>query len=160
VTTGFSNPTNSTAAKSAKLFCANLRGRVDDDFRFPFVQLNLSRHRDRFSFVLLRVSELSGAARGDESRKRLIGIFATHVQKNVAFPGLMEAIHSASYRCCFADMLCRFLGRIAMTTSLARARGRSRQIRDDGKRFVAHADEKLTAFLELESAVEPAAQSS
>jgi hypothetical protein len=25
--------------------------------------------------------------------------------------------------------------------------------RDDGKRFVVHADEKLTAFLELESAV-------
>jgi hypothetical protein len=25
--------------------------------------------------------------------------------------------------------------------------------RDDGKRFVAHADEKLTAFLELESAI-------
>ena len=32
--------------------------------------------------------------------------------------------------------------------------------RDNGKRFVVHADEKLTAFLELESAVEPAAQSS
>jgi hypothetical protein len=29
--------------------------------------------------------------------------------------------------------------------------------RDDGKRFVVHADEKLTAFLELESAV-PAAK--
>ena len=27
--------------------------------------------------------------------------------------------------------------------------------RDDGRRFVVHADEKLTAFLELESAVEP-----
>jgi hypothetical protein len=26
-------------------------------------------------------------------------------------------------------------------------------IRDDGKRLVAHADEKLTAFLELESAI-------
>jgi hypothetical protein len=25
--------------------------------------------------------------------------------------------------------------------------------RDDGKRFVAHADEKLTAFVELESAI-------
>jgi hypothetical protein len=25
--------------------------------------------------------------------------------------------------------------------------------RDDGKRFVAHADEKLTAFLELEAAI-------
>jgi hypothetical protein len=25
--------------------------------------------------------------------------------------------------------------------------------RDDGKRFVVHADEKLTAFLELESAI-------
>jgi hypothetical protein len=25
--------------------------------------------------------------------------------------------------------------------------------RDDGKRFVAHADEKLTAFLELEGAI-------
>jgi hypothetical protein len=28
--------------------------------------------------------------------------------------------------------------------------------RDDGKRFVVHADEKLTAFLELESAVREA----
>ena len=27
--------------------------------------------------------------------------------------------------------------------------------RDDGKRFVVHADEMLTAFLELEAAVEP-----
>jgi hypothetical protein len=27
--------------------------------------------------------------------------------------------------------------------------------RDDGKRFVVHADEKLTAFLELESAICP-----
>ena len=26
--------------------------------------------------------------------------------------------------------------------------------RDDGKRFVVHADEKLTAFLELESAIQ------
>jgi hypothetical protein len=26
--------------------------------------------------------------------------------------------------------------------------------RDDGKRFVVHADEKLTAFLELESAID------
>ena len=32
--------------------------------------------------------------------------------------------------------------------------------RDDGKRFVVHADEKLTAFLELESAVEPFSASS
>jgi hypothetical protein len=32
--------------------------------------------------------------------------------------------------------------------------------RDDGKRFVAHADEKLTAFLELESVVEPFSASS
>jgi hypothetical protein len=28
--------------------------------------------------------------------------------------------------------------------------------RDDGKRFVVHADEKLTAFLELESAIDAA----
>ena len=27
--------------------------------------------------------------------------------------------------------------------------------RDDGKRFVVHADEKLAAFLELESAIRP-----
>ena len=27
--------------------------------------------------------------------------------------------------------------------------------RDDGKRFVVHADEKLTAFVELESAIRP-----
>jgi hypothetical protein len=27
--------------------------------------------------------------------------------------------------------------------------------RDDGKRFVVHADEKLTAFLELETAIRP-----
>jgi hypothetical protein len=27
--------------------------------------------------------------------------------------------------------------------------------RDDGNRFVVHADEKLTAFLELESAIRP-----
>jgi len=27
--------------------------------------------------------------------------------------------------------------------------------RDDGKRFVVHADEKLTAFMELESAIPP-----
>jgi hypothetical protein len=32
--------------------------------------------------------------------------------------------------------------------------------RDDGKRFVVHAEEKLTAFLELESAVEPFSASS
>ena len=29
--------------------------------------------------------------------------------------------------------------------------------RDDGKRFVVHADEKLTAFMELESAIPPPA---
>jgi len=27
--------------------------------------------------------------------------------------------------------------------------------RDDGKRFVVHADEKLTAFIEIESAIRP-----
>jgi len=27
--------------------------------------------------------------------------------------------------------------------------------RDDGKRFVVHADEKLTAFVELEAAIRP-----
>jgi hypothetical protein len=32
--------------------------------------------------------------------------------------------------------------------------------RDDGKRFVVHAEEKLTALLELESAVEPFSASS
>jgi hypothetical protein len=32
--------------------------------------------------------------------------------------------------------------------------------RDDGKRYVVHADEKLTAFVELESAVEPFSASS
>jgi hypothetical protein len=32
--------------------------------------------------------------------------------------------------------------------------------RGNGKRFVAHAEEKLTAFLELESAVEPFSASS
>jgi hypothetical protein len=32
--------------------------------------------------------------------------------------------------------------------------------RDDGKRFVVRADEKLTAFLELESAVRTGAESS
>jgi hypothetical protein len=32
--------------------------------------------------------------------------------------------------------------------------------RDDGKRFVVRADEKLTAFVELESAVEPFSASS
>ena len=32
--------------------------------------------------------------------------------------------------------------------------------RDDGKRFVVHADEKLTAFVELEAAVEPFSASS
>jgi hypothetical protein len=32
--------------------------------------------------------------------------------------------------------------------------------RDDGKRFVVHADEKLTAFAALESAVEPFSASS
>jgi hypothetical protein len=32
--------------------------------------------------------------------------------------------------------------------------------RDDGKRFVVRADEKLSAFLELESAVEPFSASS
>ena len=26
---------------------------------------------------------------------------------------------------------------------------------DDGKRFIVHADEKLTAFMELESAIQP-----
>jgi hypothetical protein len=31
--------------------------------------------------------------------------------------------------------------------------------RDDGRRFVVHADEKLTAFLELESAIRAAAAS-
>jgi hypothetical protein len=30
--------------------------------------------------------------------------------------------------------------------------------RDDGKRFVVHADEKLTAFIELESAIRAAAK--
>ena len=41
--------------------------------------------------------------------------------------------------------------------SVADANGRTIWIadahRDNGKRFVAHADEKLTAFLELESAI-------
>jgi hypothetical protein len=32
--------------------------------------------------------------------------------------------------------------------------------RDDGKRFVAHADEKLTAFVELESAIRACEESS
>jgi hypothetical protein len=32
--------------------------------------------------------------------------------------------------------------------------------RDDGKRFVVHADEKLTAFVELESAIRQAARDS
>jgi hypothetical protein len=31
--------------------------------------------------------------------------------------------------------------------------------RDDGKRFVVHADEKLTAFVELESAISKASES-
>jgi hypothetical protein len=30
--------------------------------------------------------------------------------------------------------------------------------RDDGKRFVVHADDKLTAFVELESAVRPCSE--
>jgi hypothetical protein len=29
--------------------------------------------------------------------------------------------------------------------------------RDDGQRFIVHADEKLTAFVELESAIRPCA---
>jgi hypothetical protein len=32
--------------------------------------------------------------------------------------------------------------------------------RDDGKRFIVHADEKLTAFLELESAIRSSSESS
>jgi hypothetical protein len=32
--------------------------------------------------------------------------------------------------------------------------------RDDGKRFIVHADQKLTAFLELESAIRSSSESS
>ena len=52
--------------------------------------------------------------------------------------------------------------RTVLRVRLAGAIARKRTIfvvdahRGDGKRFVAHADERLTAFLELESAVRPA----
>jgi hypothetical protein len=76
------------------------------------MQSNLSRHRDGSSFVLLRLRELSGARRRDKGRKGLIWVFATHVQENVAFAPVLNAINSACYGCGFPDMFCRFYSRV------------------------------------------------
>jgi hypothetical protein len=57
---------------------------------------------------LLRVWKLPCAARRDKTGEALIRIFPAHVEENVAFPGLMKAIHSSRYRCCFANVFGRF----------------------------------------------------
>jgi len=36
-----------------------------------------------------------------------------HVQKNIAFAGLMNSVHSVRYGCDFADVLCRFSSRVS-----------------------------------------------
>jgi hypothetical protein len=48
---------------------------------------------------------------------------------------------------------CWSLGYVSTVDSQGRTTWIADAHRDDGKRFVVHADEKLTAFLELESAV-------
>ena len=52
------------------------------------------------------------------------------------------------------------LGRVSVLDSEGRTIWIADAHRDDGKRFVVRADEKLTAFVELESAVEPFSASS
>jgi 4-hydroxy-3-methylbut-2-en-1-yl diphosphate synthase IspG/GcpE len=49
-----------------------------------------------------------------------------------------------------------YVGKTAVKFNIPEAEARSglpNAHRDDGKRFVVHADEKLTAFVELESAI-------
>ncbi len=91
----------------------NLRDVCDNDFRFPPIQGNLSRHSHGFALVLLRIRELPRARRRYPSREGLIGVFAAHVQKNIAFAGLMNSVHSVRYGCDFADVLCRFSSRVS-----------------------------------------------
>jgi hypothetical protein len=50
----------------------------------------------------------------------------------------------------------RFLGCVSAIDSNGRMIWIADAHRDDGKRFVVHADEKLTAFMELESAIRAA----
>jgi hypothetical protein len=47
----------------------------------------------------------------------------------------------------------RSLGRVSAVDSQGRTIWIADAHRDDGKRFVVHADEKLTAFIELETAI-------
>src|SRR2546430_1795296 len=44
--------------------------------------------------------------------KRLIRVFAAHVQENVALAGLVNAIDSVRYRCGFANVFCRVGSRV------------------------------------------------
>src|SRR5438445_11864780 len=86
----------------------DLRDVCDNGFRFPPIQGDLSRHSHSFALVLLRIRELRRARRRYPSREGLIGVFAAHVQKNIAFAGLMNSVHSVCHGCDFADVLCRF----------------------------------------------------
>jgi hypothetical protein len=46
----------------------------------------------------------SRASRRDKGSEGLIRVFAAHVQKNVAFAGLVNPIDSVCYCCCFPDV--------------------------------------------------------
>src|SRR6266404_8813307 len=102
----------------------NLRDVCNNDFRFPPIQGNLSRHSHGFALVLLRIRELPRARRRYPSREGLIGVFAAHVQKNIAFAGLMNAVHSVRHSCDFADVLCRFGSQGGIASELMHREGK------------------------------------
>ena len=86
----------------------NLRDVCDNDFRFPPIQGNLSRHSHGFALVLLRIREVPGAGGWNKGGDDLIRVLAAQVQENVASPGLVNAVHLVCDRCYFADVFSRF----------------------------------------------------
>jgi hypothetical protein len=96
----------------AHLLDNDLRDVRDLDFRFPVVKRDLSRYSHGFALVLLRIRELPRARRRYPSREGLIGVFTAHVQKNIAFAGLMNSVHSVCDRCYSPNVLCRFGSRV------------------------------------------------
>jgi hypothetical protein len=68
----------------------NLRDVCDNDFRFPPIQGNFSRHSHGFALVLLRIRELPRARRRYPSRECLIGMFAAMFRKILPLLGLTE----------------------------------------------------------------------
>ncbi len=86
----------------------NLRDVCDNDFRFPPIPGNLSRHSHGFALVLLRIREVPGAGGWNKGGDDLIRVLAAQVQENVASPGLVNAVHLVCDRCYFADVFSRF----------------------------------------------------